>query len=294
MLRKRHFSIHKQVVREEIQPPRRCDRRIEHTHRTRSRIACIHKDLPPNSLLLPVQRFESLLRHHDFAANFKCRRQLHFFQHRRIHAQRNRPDGLHVWCHILARGPIATRNTARQYSILVLQRNTQPIEFVLRDVLDFLLPAAFPHTPVPIAQRLIRKRVVQAHHRSRVPHRRESFARRAAHAHRQRIWRHQFRMRGFQLLQPVHHPVVCRIRNLRLVQHVILVFVVAQLLAKLPNLFFDTSWRSFGHEILGILPSPSFRAKRGPLPLRAFSTRRISLGTRLQNEVHEFGWYYIE
>ena len=128
------------------------------------------------------------------------------------------------------------------------------------NVFDFLLPASFAHSPVPFAQRVIRKRVVQAQHGPRVPHFCKPFARRAAHANGQRIRRDQFRMRGFQFLQPVHHPVVSRVRDFRIIQDVVAVFVVAQLLAKLFNLFFDASGRSLGHKTPRSFPGSSFRA----------------------------------
>src|SRR6266702_1010391 len=146
MLTERHFSILQQVVRKEIQPPRRRNRWIQYAHSPRRRVPRIHKDLPANSFLLSVQRFERLLRHHHFAAHFEIRRQLHLFQHRCVHPQRNRPNRLHVRRNVLARHAIAARDAARQHSILVLQRDAQPIEFVLRDVFNLLLSAALPHT----------------------------------------------------------------------------------------------------------------------------------------------------
>src|SRR5690348_1713509 len=237
MLRERHFSIHQQVVREEVQFSRRRNRRIEHAHRSRSRVPRIHKNLPANLLLLPVQRLKRLARHHHFPAHLEIRRQLHFFQRRRIHAQRYGPDRLHIRRHVFARRAVAARHTAHQHAIFVLQGNAQPVELMLRNVFDFFLAAPFSHPPVPFPQRVIRKRIVQAEHRPRVPHGGETLARRPAHAHRWRIRRHQFRMRRFQFLQPPHQPVVRRVRNLRLIQHVIPVFVVAQLLAQLFHLF---------------------------------------------------------
>ncbi len=303
MFRERHFSIDEQVVRKKIQPPRRGDRRIEHAHGARGRISRVHKDFAANPLLLPVQRFERFLRHHDFAADFELRPQFIFLQHGRVHAQRNRTDGFHVWRDVLAGGAIAARNAAHQQAILVLQRDAQAIEFMLGDVFDFLLAASLSHSPIPLSQRIIRKRVVQAQHGPHVLYICKSFTRRTAHTHGRRVRRHQLRMRRLQLFQPVHHPVVRRVRNLRLIGHVIEVFVVMQLLAQVFDLFFDACRRGLGHETprfastpftptpfastrfasTGCPPRPSFRAQR-----------EISLSTRLQDGVLEFGWYYIE
>src|SRR6266403_1164801 len=156
MLSERHFSIHQQVRRKETQPPCRSDRRIQHPHRPSRRVPRIHKNLPANPLLLPVQRLESLLRHHHFAANFKIRRQFHLLQCRRIHPQRNRPDRLHVRRHLFPCRPIAARRATCPHSTLILKRNAQPIELVFRDVSNLLLPASLSHPPVPFPQCIVR------------------------------------------------------------------------------------------------------------------------------------------
>ena len=56
-------------------------------------------------------------------------------------------------------------------------------------------------------------------------------------------------MSGFQFLEPVHQPVELSVGNLRVVQHVIAVFVVTNLLAKLLDFVLRSG--GFGHEILG-------------------------------------------
>src|SRR5260370_25755527 len=191
MLRKRPPPIHEQVIRKEIQPSRRRNRRIEHPHCSRRRVPCIHENLPTGLLLLPVQRLKRLFRHHDFAAHFEIRPQPVLLQHRRIHAQRNRPDRLHVRRHVLSASPIPARNATRQHTILILQRNAQPVEFVLRNVLNLSLPPSLPHPPVPIAQRIIGKRVVHPQHRPRLPHGSKPFARLSAPPPRNPSYRHQ-------------------------------------------------------------------------------------------------------
>src|SRR5947207_3220096 len=203
MFRKRHFSIHQQVVRKKIQPPRRRNRRIEHAHGSRRRVTRIHKNLAANPLLLPVQSIERHLRHHHFATHFEIRRELHLFQHRGFHTQRNRADRLHVRRHVLARRSVAARDAARQHSIFELQRDAQPVEFVFRDVFNLFLPASLAHASVPLPQGIVGKCVVQAQHRPRVPHRGKSLARRAAHGGKGRrrtldTARHIFASRGIE------------------------------------------------------------------------------------------------
>src|SRR2546430_17175108 len=126
MFRKWHFSVHEQVVRKKIESPRRCGRRIQYAHCPSRGIPRIYKDLAANLLLLSVQRFERLPRHHDFAAYFEVQGQFYFLQFHSFHAQRNRPNRLYVRRNVLARRAVAARNTAYQHSILVLQRDAQP------------------------------------------------------------------------------------------------------------------------------------------------------------------------
>jgi hypothetical protein len=84
-------------------------------------------------------------------------------------------------------------------------------------------------------------------------------------------------MRLLQLFQPVHHPVIGRIRDFRLVQHVILIFVVAQLLAEVLDLFFHSGGCSFGHETLELSSSrhsePARRGGRSKESLFSTSTQ---------------------
>src|SRR6266566_3725933 len=69
MLRERYFSIHEQVVREKVQPPRRRNCRIEHAHCPRRRASRIHEDLSARLFLLLVQHFKRFSGHHQFAGS---------------------------------------------------------------------------------------------------------------------------------------------------------------------------------------------------------------------------------
>ncbi len=250
MLRKRHFAIDEKVVREKIQPPRRSDRGIENAHGSGRGIARVHKNLSACQLLLPVQRLKRLARHQHFAAHLEIGGQSGLFQCRRIDLQRYRANRFYIGSDVFAGRSIAARHAAHKFSASVLQRNTQTIEFVLGNIFDLFLANAFTHAPVEVAQRVVRKRVVEAQHCPRMLHRLETFAGCAADANRRRFRRNQLRIRCFERLQFLHQLVVSRIRYFWFVEDVIAIFVVPKLLAKPFDLFLDTRRRGFGHETL--------------------------------------------
>ena len=57
-----------------------------------------------------------------------------------------------------------------------------------------------------------------------------------------RVGSHQFRMVGFEPTQLAHFSVVLGVRDLRRIEHVILIFVVAELFAQLLDSLFGSSW----------------------------------------------------
>ena len=234
----RRFSVDQQIVGKKFQASRRGDRRIQHAHSAGSGVARIGKNLAAGQLLLAIQFGESFFGHDNFAAHFEIQRQLRFFERRRIDTQRYRADRFYIGRDVFAGAPVAARYGARERSTGVLQRNAQAIEFVLRDVLDFFAAAAFAHAAVEFAERFIRKSVVQAQHGPRVLHGLKTCARGAADAHRGRIRGNQFRVRGFQLLELAHQPVVGGVGNFRIVGDVIAVFVMAQFFAQVFDFVF--------------------------------------------------------
>ncbi len=155
-----------------------------------------------------------------------------FLQQRGIDGQRNRANRFHVRRDVFAGGAVAARHAAHQRALLIKQRKAQAVEFVLGDVIDFLAAGELAHAAVEFAERLERKCVVEADHRRRVPHFLKALARRAAHALRGRIGSPQFRILGFELLEPLHEPVELRVGNFRIVRDVIEVLVVANLFAQ--------------------------------------------------------------
>ncbi len=88
------------------------------------------------------------------------------------------------------------------------------------------------YAPLPVAQFGLAGGLRQRQHLGGVAYLGELFAGLAAHPLRRRIGRDQLRMRGFQRDQLVHQLVELGVADLRIVEHVIAVFVVADLVAQ--------------------------------------------------------------
>ena len=124
-----------------------------------------------------------------------------------------------------------------------MQRHRQPVQLVLTDVADLRsLARQLAHASIPVAQFLFAVYVVERQHRPRVRHLREAFFRLAAHALRRRIGRHQLRMLGLQRLQLPHQRIEIGIGNLRRIQPIVQMLMVANRLAQLLDLLFSCLW----------------------------------------------------
>ena len=109
------------------------------------------------------------------------------------------------------------------------------------------------HAPLPVAQLLFAVGVVEREHRRGVRHLDEALARLAAHPLGGRIGGDQLGMLGFERLEFVHQPVEFGVADLRIVEHVIAVLVIADLVAQR----FDLLLHIFagGHEQLSVAGS---------------------------------------
>src|ERR1700737_2788874 len=136
-------------------------------------------------------------------------------------------------------------------SISLQYRNTKAIEFVLRDVFNFGVAAALAYPSVEIAKRIVRKSIIETEHGAGVPHSLKPVTRSTSDTNRWRIRRDKFRMRRFQACKTIQQPIIGGVRNLRIVNNVVAVFVITKLLAKIFDFIFNSS-ASLGHEILGI------------------------------------------
>jgi hypothetical protein len=101
--------------------------------------------------------------------------------------QRNRPDRPQVLCHVLADLSIAPSRSAGQHSVLVDQRNREPVHLRLGDVFDCGGIQATPlervvQTLLPGAQLILVAGVAERHHRGRVTDLGEPLQRAPSHA----------------------------------------------------------------------------------------------------------------
>src|SRR5712672_875038 len=254
MFGERDFAIDEQIVGEEFQAAARGDGGIEHAHGAGGGVARVDENFSAAFFLLAVHGFEGFARHQDFAADLEAGRELEFFQGGEVYAQRDGANGFHVGRDVFAGASIAASDAARESAVHILQRDAEAVELVLGDVLDVFAAAALAHTAVEIRQGFVGKSVVQAKHGAGVLDGLEAFAGSGAYANGGGIGRYEVRMRGFEFLEAVHQAIVGCVGNFGLVQHVVEIFVMAQLVAQgfdlLPGDFVLGGYR-LGHGTLG-------------------------------------------
>src|ERR1700682_3469333 len=232
-----HAPAGQEQIRIEIEPPRPRNLRIQNANRTCRRASRICKNLPTLLFLPLVQVFEGAQRHDDLSAHLEIRRHAQFFQLRRIHTKRNRTDRAPVRGDLCAGRAVAARDAARKHSALVDERHTQPVELLFGNVIDAVAAREFPDAAVEFFELFQRIGVVETHHRRKMLARFDAFAWRPAHALRRRIRRDELRIRGFQPLKLLHHPVKLGVGDFRFIEHVLQILVLAEIIAQLFDLF---------------------------------------------------------
>ncbi len=148
-------------------------------------------------------------------------------------------NGLDIGSDVLTPRPVATRGGSHQLSVLVGQRHGQPIHFGLCDKREILATQQTGDALVPGSQFVLGELVAEAEHGDRMDDYFEGLERRRPHLLRWRIRRLVLGMRFFQIPQLAQHAVVLRIRNLRVVQHVVAVVVIFELPPKLLDVLLD-------------------------------------------------------
>ncbi len=231
--------VGKQPVGEEVQLARGGDVGVEHPDAPGGRIARVGKAFSAFLFLLAVQFLKGPAGHDAFTADLEVGREAQLLPLLRIDPQGNGADGLHVGGHVFAGGAVAPGDAPDQRSILVKQRQAQSIEFVLRGVIDRLAPRPFPHPAVELAKLIEGGHIVQAQHHLAMFDLDEALPRLPAHPLRGGIRRHQARVPLLQLLEVLHQLVEFGVGDLRVIEHVVAVLVVADLLAELLDLFFN-------------------------------------------------------
>ena len=182
--------------------------RVETLQCAAGSIARIGKEGFLGSLALTVQPFERGPGHKNLATDFKLAGIGRYSgmsgmsgisgissQH-----QRNRANGLHVLCHIVAIHTVTSCHRLRQTAINVGERDAQTVVFHLTAYLEILACQTFPDRFVPVAHILLTVGIGQREHRIAMGHLTELGIQVAAHTLRGRIGIIHVRMTGLQVL----------------------------------------------------------------------------------------------
>src|SRR5579871_1203588 len=115
----------------------------------------------------------------------------------------------------------------------VMQCERKSIELQLADIADGLgRGQSVAYSLVPGAQLVLVVGVVEREHRPGVRCLGEALTRLASDTLRGRVRRHELRMIGLELLQPVHDHVVLRVRYFRRIENVVQMLVVTKFVAE--------------------------------------------------------------
>ena len=154
--------------------------------------------------------------------------------------QRDRVDGAHVVCHIIALHTITSRHSLHQFAIHIGQRDAQAVIFHLRTNLEVLTFQSFLHAVVEVSDLTFIIGVCQRQHRIFVRHSLERLVQITTHTLSGRVWISILRIEQLQVFQVMHHLVEVIIRNRWLIQHIIIIIVLLQLFTELLYFFL---WR---------------------------------------------------
>ncbi len=217
---------------EDIERARGADPGIELAQRAGRGVARIGERRLARRHPLVVEPLERAPRQDHLAASFEQMR--HPAVRRMYQAQRHALDGADVLGHVLAVDPVAARRSHGQAALLVDQLDREAVELDLGDVLDVGLAVeeALDAT-VELAHLLGVHRVGKRHHHPAMDDDGEFFARLRAHALGGRVGREEFRMLGFERLEPAHQGVVLGVGQLGIVEDVVEMIVTVYLLAQL-------------------------------------------------------------
>ncbi len=136
--------------------------------------------------------------------------------------------------YVLTGGTVTTGRSTNEPTLLIQQADRSTVELRFCGVLEGAR-IGFEFQPIrdptmKFTQFLFRESVVQGQHRNLMLHGAECGNRSIAHPLCRRIISDEIGMFAFDRLQATHQPVVLRIRNLGIIENVILIIVVSNLL----------------------------------------------------------------
>ena len=196
-------------------------------HRTGCGVARIYVRALAELGLSLVQLVECGHRHVDLAANLHNRRRLTPQQ------QRHRADRAHVGGDVLADLTVAAGRRFDQAPILIGERDRQPVDLQLARVRIRFLAEEPDQTLLPCFEILQVLHVVEREHSLAVGHRGEQIGCGAPEPLRGRVRCHQLGMLGLDGLQLTEQRVELDVCDLRIIEDVVAVVVVAERLSQL-------------------------------------------------------------
>jgi hypothetical protein len=218
---------HADRVEIEVERPLRGDTGVELPQTTGGRVARVDVGLLATRGRVRIHLREPGERQENLAAYFEDRRRF------ATQASRHGADRRDIRGHVLAREAVATRGGAMKLTIAVHDGDREAVEFRFGGVIDRAFATqALTHLAVEIREIFFRESVLERQHRHRMLDLAELRGGRAGHALRRRILCDELRMRRLDRAQLLHEPVVFRVRNRGLVEHVIAVIVAVDLLAQ--------------------------------------------------------------
>ena len=223
------------AVEVDVQGPRGGDAGIQLAEGSRRRVPGIGELRQAFLPSLFVQLFKPLDGHEDLPPGVEPRGE---GQGVRPEFQGNGPDGADVVRHVFAGGAVPPGGAPGEDPAFVADLDGQAVHLGFPHVVDGLVRLEHPADPaVEFPDLPVVEPVGEAQHGKVVADRLEGFQGRGAHPPGGGVGRGQPGVAFLQLHEPAHHPVVFRVGNLRVVQHIIAIVVVVQRLPELFHLF---------------------------------------------------------
>ena len=154
----------KQDVGEKIHAPFRRDVRIQLANCAGREIARIGERRQPVLFPFLIDLLERRGGHEQLAAHLKVGWNASLLQPLFRDRQRDRAHGAHVERDIFADRSVAARHAARQFAILIDQRQRHAVEFQFADVVHIAATGKFVDAPFPVAQFFLVVGVVERQH----------------------------------------------------------------------------------------------------------------------------------
>ena len=192
---------------------------IQLPQRTGSRISGIGKEGLPFRFLTGIELLKALLRHKDFAANDQSGRRV--FQ---IHG--DRADGFDVFCHIFAHVAVTTGSAADEFTVNVLQRHGKAVDLWLNR--KFAIRLCNNGFRQKFRQFFRGKYILQAHQGYRMGNFFKLAQGFTAHTLGRRILTGKFRVSHFQFFQLTQQPVIFKVLQFGIIQHIVTVICFRQ------------------------------------------------------------------